>query len=159
MNRFFGFILCSAVTATFLSSCGGDDNSKDHSTSEAKGGIYLGGIARLNEVENVKSLIPFAMNDVVSYHLGAQVYEGLVKYNQTDLSLIPGLATRWEISEDQTQYTFHLRAGVKFHDDPCFADGKGRIVTATDFKYCFAGLRGFKRSICTFNFIFKSHIK
>ncbi len=159
MNKFFGVIFCSVVTAGFFSSCGGDDNSKDHGTSEAKGGIYLGGIARLNEVENIKSLIPFAMNDVVSYHLGAQVYEGLVKYNQTDLSLIPGLATRWEVSEDQTQYTFHLRAGVKFHDDPCFADGKGRIVTAIDFKYCFDRLCATDPSNNLFDVTFKDKVE
>jgi len=136
MNKFISAVLYSAVTVGLLSSCGGGEENKEHGSSELKGGVYNGGVARLNEVESIKSLNPIAINDVVSYHLGAQVYEGLVKYNQTDLSLMPGIAYKWEINEDQTEYTFHLRSGVKFHDDACFADGKGRDVTAKDFKYC-----------------------
>jgi oligopeptide transport system substrate-binding protein len=137
MNKFVGAIIYSAMTIGLLSSCGGgDDKNKDHGSSEAPGGVYLGGVMRLNEVENIKSLMPIAINDVVSYHIGAQVYEGLVKYNHNDLTLMPGIAYKWEVSEDQTEYTFHLRGNVKFHDDACFADGKGRVVTATDVKNC-----------------------
>jgi hypothetical protein len=51
MNKFLGAVIYSAVAIGILSSCNGDDNNKDHGTSEAKGGIYLGGVARLNEVE------------------------------------------------------------------------------------------------------------
>ena len=40
---------------------------------------------------------------------------------------MPDIAERWDISEDGTVYTFHLRDGVKFHD--------GKPVTAADFKY------------------------
>lgn len=158
MNKFFGAVLLSVATAGFFSSCGGDDNSKDHSTSEAKGGVYLGGIARLNEVENIKSLNPIAMNDQPSIHLGSQVYEGLVKYNQVDMSLLPGIAYKWEVSEDQTEYTFHLRKGAKFHDDPCFPEGKGREVTANDFKFCFDKLCTADPANNVFDLTFKDRV-
>lgn len=137
MNKFLVALVVPAMAVSLLTSCSGGDE-KNHGTSgEAKGGIYLGGIARLNEVENLKSLYPIAINDQVSYHIAAQVYEGLVKYNQNDMTLMPGIAQRWEISEDQSEYTFHLRNGVKFHDDPCFPEGKGKTLTANDFKFCF----------------------
>ena len=135
MNKYFGAIIIPVLALGLLSSCGGSDD-KDHGGSEAKGGVYLGGVARLNEVENIKSLFPISINDQVSFHLSAQVYEGLVKFNQVDLSLMPAVAYRWDISADQTEYTFHLRSGVVFHDDACFPEGKGRVVTANDFKYC-----------------------
>ena len=128
-------VLVPIAIGGLLTSCGGDDNDKDHGGSEAKGGVYLGGVARLNEVENIKSLFPISINDQPSFHLAAQVYEGLVKFNQVDLSLMPALAYKWEISADQTEYTFHLRP-IKFHDDACFPEGKGRAVTANDFKFC-----------------------
>lgn len=34
-------------------------------------------------------------------------------------------------------WTFHIRKGLRFQDDPCFAGGKGREITAADFLYCF----------------------
>lgn len=43
-----------------------------------------------------------------------QIYESLVKVNE-DLELEPRLAESWEVSDDLTSYTFHLREGVKFH--------------------------------------------
>ena len=48
-----------------------------------------------------------------------------------------GIAESWEIDASGTQFTFHLKKGVFFHDDSCFPDGKGREVTANDFKYSF----------------------
>ena len=51
------------------------------------------------------------------------VFEGLVKPD-ADGNLSPAVAERWEVSDDQLTYTFHLRPGVKFHD--------GSEVTAMD---------------------------
>ncbi len=130
-------LLSAASLALFLSSCGGDKKDDKAGKTEGKGGIYMGGVLRLNEVENLKSLVPMAINDIGSYHIAYQVYEGLVKYDPNDLTIKPALATRWEFSADLKEITFHLRPDVKFHDDACFADGKGRVVTAADIKYCF----------------------
>ena len=47
--------------------------------------------------------------------LYSNVFEGLTRF-ASDGSIIPGLAKSWEISEDGTSYTFHLNAGVTFHD-------------------------------------------
>lgn len=47
--------------------------------------------------------------------LYANVFEGLTRF-ASDGSIIPGLAKRWEISEDGLTYTFMLNDGVTFHD-------------------------------------------
>ncbi len=130
-------ISSACVVAILLSSCGEKDSNKGgNKSSEAKGGVYLGGVLRLNEIENIKSLMPIAINEQNSYHLASQVYEGLLKYNQKDLTLMPGIAKSWEPNADQTEYTFNLRTNAKFHDDACFPEGKGRSANATDIKYC-----------------------
>jgi dipeptide transport system substrate-binding protein len=49
-----------------------------------------------------------------------QVFNGLVEFELGTTEIIPGLAESWEVSEDGTQYTFHLRPGVKFHTTDFF---------------------------------------
>lgn len=159
MNKILGAIIFPIAAISLLSSCGGGDDKGQGTSAEAKGGIYLGGVARLNEVESFKSLFPIAINDQVSYHLASQLYEGLVKYNQKDMTLMPGLAYKWEINTDQTEYTFHLRSGAKFHDDACFPEGKGRVVTAADFKYCFDLLCSNDPSNSQFDVTFKNRVE
>ena len=67
-------------------------------------------------------------------------------------------AEKWEKNEDATQWIFHLRKGVKFHDDPCFSDGQGREVTAKDFLYCFEQLCTSSPENNQFNNTFKDKV-
>lgn len=66
------------------------------------------------------------------------VYDTLYeyKYLKSPFELKPNLAVDMpQVSEDGLTYTIKLKKGVKFIDDPAFADGKGREVTAEDFVY------------------------
>lgn len=54
------------------------------------------------------------------------VYEGLVKQSPEG-EVLPGIATRWDISEDGRTYTFHLREDARWSD--------GEPVTAEDFVF------------------------
>lgn len=51
------------------------------------------------------------------------IYDGLIMWNLMDgyRSIVPALATSWEVSEDKATYTFHLREGVKFHNGAPFS--------------------------------------
>jgi peptide/nickel transport system substrate-binding protein len=44
------------------------------------------------------------------------VYDTLVYRDPSTGEFVPGLAESWSISADGTQYTFRLKAGVRFHD-------------------------------------------
>ena len=65
--------------------------------------------------------------------LYSNVFEGLTRF-ASDGSIIPGLAKSWEISEDGASYTFHLNAGVTFHD--------GSSMDAQDVKFSLDRARG-----------------
>ncbi len=65
-----------------------------------------------------------------------QLYNTLVEVD-SQLNIIPSLATRWDISNDRKKYTFFLRNDVLFHDADCFPSGKGRKLTAYDVVYSF----------------------
>lgn len=125
-----------AVAAVLFYSCGGNENKNQTNNQVAKGNVNYGGVFKVNETEDFRSLYPLNITEVVSHRIANQVYEGLVKLDQEDLSVIPGLASKWEVNEDATKFTFTLRKGVMFHDDKAFEDGKGREVKAADFKYC-----------------------
>lgn len=160
MRKLFIPLLAGACTlAVALStSCSGDKDTNNHDSSEAKGGVYLGGVMRLNENEAFKSLNPIAVNEIVSFHIGCQLFEGLVKFNQNDLSVKPAIASRWEPNETQTEWTFHLRQDVMFHADACFPEGKARKVIANDVKYCFDKLCMVDPNNTQFDITFKDHV-
>jgi peptide/nickel transport system substrate-binding protein len=70
---------------------------------------------------DLKSLDPYTLNESTTHaHIG-QVYEGLIARDK-DLSIIPGLAEKWETPEP-TRWRFHLRKNVKFQNgNPFTAD-------------------------------------
>lgn len=64
------------------------------------------------------------------------VFEGLVRYNQQG-NIVPGIATRWQVSEDSLRYGFVLNDNLFYHDSSIFNNGLGRKVVAGDVKYAF----------------------
>ncbi|HTA74816.1 MAG TPA: ABC transporter substrate-binding protein [Gemmatimonadaceae bacterium] len=62
-----------------------------------------------------KSLDPAHANDIPSGRLVADLFDGLTRVG-TDGALQPGLAERWDLSNDALTYTFHLRPHILFHD-------------------------------------------
>jgi len=48
-----------------------------------------------------------------------QLYDSLVWFDDEGM-IVPALAESWEVSEDGTEYIFHLRQGVAFHNGETF---------------------------------------
>ncbi len=92
----------------------------------------------LNLNQGIETLEPVMSNSVQSIWGLSVMMEGLVQFDR-ESNLKPCIAKSWTISEDALLYTFTLRSDVRFQDNECFSSsgGKGRKVTAPDFKYCF----------------------
>jgi peptide/nickel transport system substrate-binding protein len=87
-----------------------------------------------NETTGIATLDPaFAKNQSIMWAVH-QIYNTLVEID-SNLNIVPSVASRWEVSEDRLVYTFHLRNDVFFHDNPVFPGGKGRKLVASDIVY------------------------
>jgi len=84
----------------------------------AKGGIYVEGL-----VGSPRFINPLLALSDTDRDLVALIYSGLMKTN-SDGSLSEDIAESYQISEDQTTYTFTIRDDALFHD--------GQPVTAED---------------------------
>ncbi len=85
-----------------------------------------------------KSLDPPKQFDSVSANIIANVYDSLLEYHylKRPYELTPNLLEKMpELGEDKLTYTFKLRKGIMFHDDPCFPGGQGRELTSDDVIY------------------------
>jgi len=86
-----------------------------------------------NETTGVATLDPaFAKNQSVMWVVH-QLYNTLVEID-SNLNIVPSLAKSWEISDDRTTYTFHLRTDVYFQNNDVFAN-KERKFVASDVVY------------------------
>jgi len=72
------------------------------------------------------TLDPALSQDSTSAQYIVEIYSGLVTA-YTNLELVPDIAESYEVSDDGTVYTLHLRHNVTFHN--------GTPVTADDFRF------------------------
>lgn len=118
----FGTYRWSLIALTLLlASCTNSGKSIDNST-----------VFRYNEHANITTLDPAFAKDQRNIWACNQIYNGLVKLDN-NLNIVPDLASSWQVSDDALSYTFYLKKGIRFHDDPAFA--KARTVNAHDFKF------------------------
>jgi len=128
-TNYLGFLV---VLALMMASCGGSDDTKWAGKKEGR----FGGVLRYNEERDLKSLFPPQITDNGSYRVARNLFDGLFMLSNKDGSILPALAETYTVNEDATIYTFKIRHGVYFHDDPCFKQGKGRELNAHDIKFC-----------------------
>lgn len=94
----------------------------------------------LNSVmlSSIHGIDPVKVSDKCAIEVASKIYEGLYAYHylKRPFQLVPNLAEEMpSISPDGLVYTFKIKQGVVFQDDPCFPNGKGRALKAADFVF------------------------
>ena len=129
------------LLAAVLSGCG-----KSGRPADVNEFVYVSGA-------EPETLDPARMTGLLEGRLANGLFEGLATYDPKDLSPLPGMAERWEISPDGLTYTFHLREAEWSNGDPVtahdFAWSWQRVLepeTAASYAYmlyCIRGARAF----------------
>ncbi|MEP7027695.1 MAG: peptide ABC transporter substrate-binding protein [Candidatus Eisenbacteria bacterium] len=75
-----------------------------------------GQVFTFNNGAEPEHLDPAVMSGQPDGRIARMVFEGLVTADPRTLAARPGLAYRWELSDDRRTYTFHLRPGLAWAD-------------------------------------------
>lgn len=126
------YINALLLIVIFLVGCG--ESTVSIEDLVAKGGKKYGGEFRFMSSEKISTFIPTYTADQYSSRVVSQIFEPLLTYKGADLEVVPAVAESYTVSDDGTEYTFKIRKGILFHDDPCFSD-KDRTLTAADVKF------------------------
>ena len=130
------------VCTTVLSGCGGSTPTEpqtiadatteaagsEASTEGAEAADTLADVQEMTFVLNNEpnSIDPTVTSNSFATPFLANCFEGLVTYDEKG-EVVPGNAESWESNDDLTQFTFHLRDGLKWSD--------GSDLTAEDYVY------------------------
>ena len=79
---------------------------------------------------NPESLNPQIVTTTTGMNAGRPMFNNLVEFAPGTSDIRPSLAESWTISDDGTEYIFHLRRGVQFHSNASFTPT--RDFTAAD---------------------------
>ena len=71
-----------------------------------------------------ESLNPQTMTTTTGISAGRLFFNNMVEFAPGSTEIAPSLAESWEISEDGTEYTFHLRRDVPFHANEFFTPSR-----------------------------------
>ena len=141
MNLNLAFFRAVIISLIFLSqAC--SNNSKpaldeDPILSEKSDEPTSGGELRLMESEIYRNLLPSSIEETVGYRIVSQIHNSLLKMNANNLNIEPCIAKSWEVNDEQTKYTFHLRNNIYFHEDKCYENKQSSQLKAEDVVFTF----------------------
>lgn len=108
------------LVTTILNGCGKPKNQTDTQKQQPKHTGYL----RLPLPGSIETIDPGKIFDITHIELVKQLFVGLTDFDPKTYKVLPELAQNWQVSEDGTIYTFHLRQDAKWSN--------GKPMTAHD---------------------------
>jgi oligopeptide transport system substrate-binding protein len=115
--RLFRLFLSFCVIAGTLTACGSSESNVESGNRD--------GILHYGNGAEPQGLDPHVVTGVPENHIVRALFEGLAVKNPKTLEPEPGVAERWDISEDATVYTFHLNPNARWSN--------GETMTASDY--------------------------
>ncbi len=122
VSRCLAVVLAAGLFAT---ACSG---SSTNNTTPGNGGTLVVGYTA-----DPNTLDPWKATQFQAVHMLEQVYGTLTQLDAS-LAVVPGLAEKWQYSDDNKTLTLTLRQGVTFHDGKAFdsADVKSSVERIKD---------------------------
>ena len=117
MMRLFQSLVPASALVVLLTACGSSESNVESGNRD--GYLHYGNGAE------PQGLDPQVVTGVPENHIVRALFEGLAVKNPKTLEPEPGVAERWEISEDGTVYTFYINPEAKWSN--------GEAMTASDY--------------------------
>ena len=119
-KKVFAALLATAMVGTMLAGCGtpGSKSGGDGGSGDEK-------VFRYSTSTEPTTLDPTKSNCIPDNEIQHALTESLVR--NTGGEVVPGVAEKWDVSEDGLTYTFYLNPDAKWSD--------GEQITAQDFVY------------------------
>lgn len=108
------FILLLSLILVLTGCAKKEEEQSEKTTANSEGGEFSFALATPPD-----TLDPHKSGMAVTYRVFKAIFENLIYIDENNEPQ-PWLATEWEISEDNTEYTFKLREDVTFHDGEPF---------------------------------------
>jgi oligopeptide transport system substrate-binding protein len=112
-------LLLSAMAGAALAACTSSERRVDAGNTS--------GVLHFGNGTEPQSIDPHVSTGVPESRLEFALLEGLVSKDPQTLEPVPGVAERWEVSDDGLTYRFYLRRDARWSD--------GRPLTAEDFRW------------------------
>lgn len=116
------------ILICLIASC---SRNPDSVNKIAIGDKAYGGSFRFMSLEKVSCLFPIHSVDIYSQRINTQIYESLFRESKDIQQVDPHLIESYTKSADGLLFTFNLRKGIYFHEDPCF-ENQTRELTSRD---------------------------
>ena len=107
------------ISLLALTACSGGESRVDQGNRD--------GVLHFGNATEPQTLDPHTMTGVPEHHIEQALFEKLVAKDPKTLEPAPGVAERWEVSEDGRTYRFYLRTNARWSN--------GDPVTAEDFHW------------------------
>ncbi len=122
LRKRFLFFTFFFVLILIISACSNSNQVNKPTDKENK----VEKVITVNALTEPPSLEPALIDNQVAGDISNQLFEGLVRLDEAG-NIVPGVAEKWDTSDDGTVYTFYLNKSAKWSN--------GDQVTAQDFVY------------------------